>query len=115
MSSRSNYTLRAPGRLLRFPSSPAAAAVLFDWIAVGWAAPVHAQTCSQILAAIKKEAMYCGFFCDQEKIRPLQHTYERNCMPSIIAPSLFDIDAMTLDAAPLAAPGNSGAHAAYAQ
>jgi hypothetical protein len=89
--------------------------MLFGWIAVGWATSTHAQTCRQIFAAIKKEAMYCGFFCDQEKIRTLQLSYERSCMQSVIAPSLFDIDAMSVDASPLAAPENAGARAAAAE
>jgi hypothetical protein len=36
--------------------------------------------------------MYCGFFCDQRKIEPLQEVYEKTCIPRLGAPSLFDLD-----------------------
>jgi hypothetical protein len=65
-----------------------------------WAAQASAQNCADIFTAIKKEAMYCGFFCDQERIRPLQRTYETNCISFIVPPSLFDLDSLPHDPIP---------------
>ena len=40
----------------------------------------NAESCSELYGAIKREAMYCGFFCDQRKLAPLQQAYEASCI-----------------------------------
>ena len=57
-----------------------------------WVPPAQAQSCAEIYGALKQEAMYCGFFCDQGKIEPLQEIYEKNCIFRVVSPSLFDLD-----------------------
>ncbi len=57
-----------------------------------WTPAAHAQSCADIYGAIRHAAMYCGFFCDQAKLRPLQAAYESKCIPTFVAPSLFDLD-----------------------
>jgi hypothetical protein len=47
-----------------------------------------AENCSQLYNAVKYEAMYCGFFCDQRKLAPLQQAYETNCIV-IVVPLAF--------------------------
>jgi hypothetical protein len=42
--------------------------------------PAHAKNCSELYDAIKREAMYCGFFCDQKRLAPLQQAYEAACI-----------------------------------
>ena len=44
------------------------------------ATPVHAETCPRLYDAIKRQAMYCGFDCDQRALAPLQRTYETQCI-----------------------------------
>lgn len=52
----------------------------------------QAQSCQDIYAAIRREAMYCGFFCDWKEIRTLQVEYESRCMRSTEPMSIFDRD-----------------------
>jgi hypothetical protein len=47
-----------------------------------------AESCSQLYNAVKQEAMYCGFFCDQRRLVPLQQAYETNCIV-IVVPLAF--------------------------
>jgi hypothetical protein len=42
--------------------------------------PAKAQNCSDLYSAIKRAAMYCDFFCDQQKLAPLQRAYEATCI-----------------------------------
>jgi hypothetical protein len=68
------------------------------WLALSGATAAHAHSCADYFGAIKKQAMYCGFFCDNERILALQQSYEAACMKgAVIAPSPFDIDAASLD------------------
>jgi hypothetical protein len=52
----------------------------------------QAQSCAGMFASIRRSAMYCGFFCDQESLRPLQVSYEAQCIKLVVAPSPFDLD-----------------------
>ncbi len=78
----------------------AALGTLLIFTALCWAAQAPAQNCAVIFAAIKKEAMYCGFFCDQEKIRPLQQAYETSCIMFAAPPSPFELDSLPYDRIP---------------
>jgi len=40
----------------------------------------NAEGCLELYAAIKREAMYCSFFCDQQRLAPLQASYEAACI-----------------------------------
>lgn len=44
---------------------------------------VQARSCGDVLAAIRDVSKYCGFFCDQDEVRPLQVEYESNCIAEI--------------------------------
>ena len=55
--------------------------------------------CIKLLAAVADEARYCGFFCDQDRIRLLQRDYETACIKSTLPPAPFDIDSASLNAA----------------
>jgi hypothetical protein len=77
--------------------------VLLVCAASHWAGHAHAQACAQVYDAIRAEAMYCGFFCDQAKLRPLQKTYEESCIRVVVPVSLFDLDSRSDDTIPLAA------------
>jgi hypothetical protein len=43
-----------------------------------------AESCSRLYNAVKQEAMYCGFFCDQRRLAPLQQAYETNCIVVVV-------------------------------
>ena len=49
-----------------------------------FAAEANAESCTELYGAVKREAMHCGFFCDQEKLAPLQVAYEANCIVMVI-------------------------------
>jgi hypothetical protein len=53
---------------------------------------VRAENCDETYSAIKSAAMYCGFFCDQDKLRPLQVAYESQCIVSVIPASTLGFD-----------------------
>jgi hypothetical protein len=40
----------------------------------------NAENCLGLYGAIKREAMYCDFFCNQSALAPLQQAYETNCI-----------------------------------
>jgi len=61
-------------------------------IVLGWPVQAGANGCADLYSAIKKAAMYCGFFCDQDRIEPLQLAYERMCVVRVIPPSPFNDD-----------------------
>ena len=67
-------------------------------IAIGamlfWAGDVQARACADLYKAIKSEAMYCGFFCDLEKLKPLQEAYKVSCIRVELALSPFDLDSV---------------------
>lgn len=44
---------------------------------------VQARSCSDVFAAIRDVSKYCGFFCDQDEVRPLQVEYESKCIAEI--------------------------------
>jgi hypothetical protein len=44
---------------------------------------VQARSCSDVFAAIRDVSKYCGFFCDQDEVRPLQVEYESKCIAQI--------------------------------
>ena len=48
------------------------------------ATPANASDCSDLYGAIKQAAMYCGFFCDQRELIPLQRAYESNCIAIVV-------------------------------
>jgi len=55
---------------------------------------VQAQSrdCDRLYGAIKGAALYCGFFCDQNELQPLQAAYEAQCIISIIPASALGFD-----------------------
>jgi hypothetical protein len=57
----------------------------------------QAQSCQNLFAAIRKEAAYCGFFCDDARLQLLQGRYEVSCITFVAAPS-------PLESQPPAAP-----------
>ena len=48
--------------------------------------------------------MYCGFFCDQNEIRPLQAAYEAQCIVSVIPASNLGFDSSPEPTTPVAEP-----------
>ena len=48
--------------------------------------------CENLYGAIKGASMYCGFFCDQNELQPLQAAYEAQCIVSVIPASAFGFD-----------------------
>ena len=44
--------------------------------------------------------MYCGLFCDQEKMRSLQRAYETSCIAFVAPPSQFELDSPAHDPIP---------------
>jgi hypothetical protein len=67
-----------------------------------WAGEVQARTCADLYSAIKREAMYCGFFCDLEKLKPLQEAYKVSCIRIELPLTPFDIDSVPQESAVLA-------------
>ena len=45
--------------------------------------------------------MYCGFFCDQNELQPLQAAYEAKCIVSVIPASALGFDFSPGPSAPL--------------
>ena len=52
----------------------------------------RAQSCAEVYGAIKSEAMYCGFFCDEAKLLPLQQDYEANCIMFVVPASALPLE-----------------------
>ena len=52
----------------------------------------QAERCAELLGALKSEAMYCGFFCDQERVQPLQVAYEALCIRELVPFSVADME-----------------------
>jgi hypothetical protein len=71
-------------------------------VALFWAGEVQARTCMDLYKAIKSEAMYCGFFCNLEKLKPLQEAYKASCIHVVLPPSPFDLDSIPQESAVLA-------------
>jgi len=67
---------------------------------VGEAGQPRPPICIKLLAAVADEARYCGFFCDQDRIRMLQRDYETACIKPTLPPAPFDIDSASLNAPP---------------
>jgi hypothetical protein len=67
-----------------------------------WAGEVQARTCADLYNAIKSEAMYCGFFCDLEQLKPLQEAYKASCIRIVLPLSPFDLDSVPQESAVLA-------------
>ena len=57
-------------------------------VAICFATQANANSCSQLYGAVKREAMYCGFFCNQKKLAAFQQAYEANCI-AIVVPLAF--------------------------
>lgn len=57
---------------------------------LGWQGQAHAESCTEIFNLIKKEAMYCGFYCDQQILEPLEQVYEERCIGPITPLSSFE-------------------------
>ena len=55
-------------------------------------AQAQSQNCNNLYGAIKAASMYCGFFCDQNELRPLQAAYEAKCIVSVIPASALGFD-----------------------
>jgi len=53
-------------------------------IAIGFCTQANAESCPELYTAVKREAMDCGFFCDQKRLAPLQRTYELNCIVIVV-------------------------------
>jgi hypothetical protein len=55
---------------------------------------VHAEprNCRDLYGAIKSAAMYCGFFCEQDELGPLQASYEAQCIVSVVPTSAMGFD-----------------------
>ena len=65
--------------------------VILIFAIMSWQAQAQAQSCLDIYNTIKKEAMYCGFYCDQKILEPLQQVYEEKCISLVIPISSFEI------------------------
>jgi hypothetical protein len=63
-------------------------------------AQAQTQDCSKLYGAIKSTAMYCGFFCDQDELRPLQAAYEAQCIVSSIPASALGFDSSPAPSTP---------------
>jgi len=55
-------------------------------------AQAQSHDCENLYGAIRGAAMYCGFFCDQNELQPLQAAYEAQCIVSVIPASAFGFD-----------------------
>jgi hypothetical protein len=44
----------------------------------------NARSCPDLYSAIKRAAMFCDFFCDQQTLAPLQRAYETNCIVVVV-------------------------------
>jgi len=55
-------------------------------------AQAQSHDCDNLYGAIRGAAMYCGFFCDQNELQPLQAAYEAQCIVSIIPASALGFD-----------------------
>lgn len=55
-------------------------------------AQAQSQDCVKLYGAIKDAAMNCGFFCDQNELKPLQVTYEAQCIAVVIPTSALGFD-----------------------
>ena len=58
--------------------------ILLGLAALFCVTPANAQSCSDLYSAIKRAAMYCDFFCDQQKLVPVQRAYETNCIVVVV-------------------------------
>jgi hypothetical protein len=79
--------------------------VLLTCVLLCWASGTQAQSCVDLYKAVKSEAMYCGFFCDQGKLELSQKTYTASCIRIVLSPSLFDLDSVPQESSPLAGRG----------
>jgi hypothetical protein len=52
----------------------------------------QSHDCDNLYGAIRGAAMYCGFFCDQNELQPLQAAYEAQCIVSLIPASALGFD-----------------------
>lgn len=53
-------------------------------LALCFSTGANAQSCAELYGAVKRQAMYCGFFCEPEPLIPLQEAYESNCIAIVI-------------------------------
>jgi hypothetical protein len=67
-------------------------------------AQAQSQDCNKLYSAIKGVSMYCGFFCDQDELRPLQASYEAQCIVSVIPASALGFDSSPEPTTTLAEP-----------
>jgi hypothetical protein len=49
---------------------------------------VSAQDCASLYRSIRAEARYCGFFCDETTLQPLQAAYEGRCIAVAPPPAI---------------------------
>ena len=80
--------------------------VLLTCALLCWTRETQARSCEDLYNAVKSEAMYCGFFCDLEKLELSQKTYEVSCIRIVLPPSLFDLDSVPQESSPLAGRGD---------
>jgi hypothetical protein len=66
--------------------------ILLGLAALFCVTPANAQSCSDLYGAIKSAAMYCNFFCDQQKLAPLQRSYETNCIVVVVPSSSLSFE-----------------------
>jgi hypothetical protein len=62
----------------------------------------QSRDCDHLYSAVKGAAMYCGLFCDQNELQPLQTAYEAQCIVSVIPASALGFDSSPEPSAPLA-------------
>ena len=77
----------------------ALASILPLGIVLGLAGEAQARPCSDLYDDVKAEAMYCGFFCDADRLQATQRAYEAACIRIVLPLSLFDVDSTPVDAA----------------
>ena len=65
-------------------------------------AQAQSHDCDNLYGAIRGAAMYCGFFCGQNELQPLQAAYEAQCIVSVIPASALGFDSSPGPSASLA-------------
>jgi hypothetical protein len=70
-------------------------------------AQARSQDCDNVYGAIRSAAMYCGFFCDQNELKPLQAAYEARCIVSVVPASALALDSSPEPAALSTTPMDS--------
>jgi hypothetical protein len=72
----------------------------------------QSHDCDNLYGAIRGAAMYCGFFCNQNELLPLQAAYEAQCIVSVIPASALGFDSSPEPSASLTTVSESRPQAA---